>query len=380
MSGLAKFRVCALLVLLTPGVHAADAERAAPLAAATRQYTFAWPFADDNAMRPRGGTTKGQVVTLATTPRAEWHHLSEPALSAFERDRRAILAMAGEYRATFDFIEVAGFRDAFKPDRPFQSWGTEKVYVIADTGRAISLQHILVMNAIDKAGTLRGPLVTKHWRQNWTYEALERVVYRGRNRWQIVALPGVDRTGAWVQSVWQVDDSPRYSGVGRWQHFGNYSTWVSGEEWRPLPRREFSVRSDYHVLSGSNRHTITPTGWIQEELNLKVELDEAGNAVPNAPVLVREFGLNRYESIIDFDWTPADHYWTRTAPLWEAVRAEWATYIADGTIVLRGQPDQRQLFLPLFEFAGALEAGEAKSAGEIRAFVHTAVAAYLEAP
>jgi hypothetical protein len=70
-----------------------------------------------------------------------------------------------------------------------------------------------------------------------------------------------------------VDDSPRYAARGRWQHAAGVSTWISDETWRPLPRREFSVRKDYDVLVGTNRHTITPTGWVQEENNVKLALD-----------------------------------------------------------------------------------------------------------
>ena len=47
-------------------------------------------------------------------------------------------------------------------------------------------------------------------------------------------------------------------------HGGGVSTWISDETWRPLPRREFSVRKDYDVLVGTNRHTITAQGWVQE--------------------------------------------------------------------------------------------------------------------
>ena len=39
----------------------------------------------------RGGTTRGANVTLATEPSDAWRALQEPGLSAYERDRRAIL-------------------------------------------------------------------------------------------------------------------------------------------------------------------------------------------------------------------------------------------------------------------------------------------------
>ena len=89
---------------------------------------------------------------------------------------------------------------------------------------------------------------------------------------------------------------------------------MSQETWRPLPRREFSVRDDYDVLIGTNRHTITLNGWSQEEDNLKVVIGESGDSANgescfrNTKVRGREVGFNRYERIIDFDFQPAKRY------------------------------------------------------------------------
>ncbi|MGH8727714.1 MAG: DUF6607 family protein, partial [Burkholderiales bacterium] len=149
----------------------------------SRQYTFGWQFIEDSAMAPRGGTTKGPPVTLVTEPTEAFKRLQDDDISKFERDRRAILAMAGGYRTSFDFLEVAGFTKDFKPARPYQSWATEKVYVLEDGSDFISLQHLLVMSIVDKDGKVQGPFVTKHWRQDWQYEPDYQFVYRGNNTW-----------------------------------------------------------------------------------------------------------------------------------------------------------------------------------------------------
>src|SRR5690606_5550574 len=301
---------------------------AAESAAERHQYTFSWQFIDESTLSPRGGTTRGNEVRLDEAPGAQWRALQEQGLSTFERDRRAILAMAGEYRASFDFIEVAGFRAGHRPDRPYQSWGTEKVYVLEDRGDTIVLQHLLVMSVMDDEGRLHGPFVTKHWRQDWQYEPDSQLVYRGRQTWQLIDVPETESKGAWRQTVYQVDDSPRYSGVARWQHTGNFSSWSDAQGWRPLPRREYSVRSDYDVLIGSNTHIITPTGWLHEQQNLKAVLDEQGNLQGPEPIVAREFGINRYERIKDFDWSAGDRYLEATRPVWDAVRAQWDRLIA----------------------------------------------------
>src|SRR5690349_16380891 len=84
---------------------------AVPLAAAQpAQFTFAWPLGE-GALRPRGATTRGAPVVLDTEPSEAWQRL-RAADNPFERDRRAILAMAGPYRVSFDFLEVVRYDPA----------------------------------------------------------------------------------------------------------------------------------------------------------------------------------------------------------------------------------------------------------------------------
>jgi hypothetical protein len=375
----------ALLVLSTvlttaaacgPMKPAPPARAAAP--AATRQFTFAWRYGvDDGSMAPRGGTSHGPAVTLDAKPSVAWERLHASGLSPLERDRRAILAMAGTYRTSFDFLEVIGFRPDFKPDRPYQSWGTEYVYVVRDEPRFISLQHLLVM-FIENGGKVTGPFVTKHWRQDWRYEDPQVLTYRGRLTWGRARVPVKEAKGTWTQAVYQVDDSPRYEAAGRWEHFGNVSTWRSGTTWRPLPRREWSVRKDYDVLIGTNQVTITPTGWVYEEDNLKTVLDGVGRPASDAPVLAKEVGLSRFERIVAFDDSAGRRYQERTEPFWDEVRKAWADLAAKrGTFTLRAAPDEGQLFQPLFEYAEKLDQGAPYDGADGRAFARKTVAGYL---
>lgn len=360
-----------------------SATRPTPSAAAapSRQFTFAWPFRDGDGVAPRGGTTKGPPVELAREASREWLAIQEPGLTDLERDRRAILAMAGTFRASFDFLEVVGFREGFVPDRPYQSWGTEYVYVVRDEPRFVCLQHLLVMFLQTDDGRTEGPFVTKHWRQDWRYEDTELLTYRGHETWAKERLRREDARGTWTQAVYQVDDSPRYEAYGGWHHFGNVSTWRSSPTWRPLPRREFSARKDYQVLIGTNRHTITPTGWVQEEDNLKVVLDDRGSPVPTQPVLAKELGLNRYERLVGFDDSAGRRYQERTEPFWSQVRTAWGDLIAErSTITLRAAPDRGQLFAPLFEYAEQLNDGAVLDTAAARAFARETVRSYLGAP
>jgi hypothetical protein len=119
----ASVGICAVLGLwaLSCGPACADAQTAPP------RYTFSWQLGTPDAPAPRGGTTKGPAITADNEPTQAWKALQEPGLAPLERDRRAILAMAGDYRVTFDFLEVETFPPQTPRDKPYQSWGTERV-------------------------------------------------------------------------------------------------------------------------------------------------------------------------------------------------------------------------------------------------------------
>ncbi len=313
-------------------------------------HVFAWPFIEAAEMQPRGGTTKGSKVTLAKEVSPAWKHLQEEGVTKLERDRRAILAMAGDYRVSFDFTEILGFSENYEPPKPYFSWATEKVMVLEEREKFISLQHTLVMFFKGKDGKVSEPMVMKHWRQDWTYEDPESHVYRGHNSWERkrdeLALKGF-----WSQAVYQVDDSPRYEAQGFWSHQGEMSTW-SGWEWRPLPRREFSVRDDYNVLAGTNEVTITPTGWVHVQNNTKIALSEAGEK----KYIGQELGVNRYERITAPSLEAAVESWEKVGPYWAEVRKAWTeVYQKNDRFSLHSKVDGKKLYQYHFSYAMKVE-------------------------
>lgn len=331
-----RFWLLALGALAATLAAAADAPR----------YTFSWPVGPD-APAPRGGSTRGAPVMLDTEPSAAWRALQEPGLPARERDRRAILAMAGSYRVTFDFLEVANFAGDGSRPRPYQSWGTEKVYVDRDEPGFVSLVHILEMRVAGADGKISEPFVQKHWRQDWRYEPDEVIEYAEGNRWVRRAVGRPERRGAWSQTVYQVDESPRYGALGRWEHNAGFSTWISNDTTRPLPRREWSARQDYQALVGTNRHTVTSRGWLQEENNLKKVSGEAP-----LPYAGREYGVARYERLKDADFAAADEYYAATRGYWRIVLEVWGEIWAGRReVVLKANSDQSGAFAGLFELA-----------------------------
>lgn len=339
-------------------VFQAAADSSSPGGESRPRYTFSWPLDVAGALKPRGGTTRGADVVLDKQESAEWKALQAPGQSDLERDRKAILAMAGTYRVTFDFLEVVPYGSNPEPKAPYQSWATEKVYVDRNEERYISLVHILSMQVKKEDGTVSEPMVTKHWRQDWRYEPDSIVEFKGGDSWERRKLSPAEVKGQWLQTVYQVDESPRYASIGRWEHTPSFSTWLSGETWRPLPRREWSVRKDYNVLIGTNRHTILPSGWVQEENNLKAVLTPQRQLDSKLPYVGREYGVARYERIRDADFSAADEYYQKTRQFWNDVRAKWNdAFATQQRVTLRGQVDQLGLFVPLFKHADAIAKG-----------------------
>ena len=245
---------------------------------------------------------------------------TETPSHAPEQDRAAIRAMAGDYQVQFRFEETAACVEGYQLRPVYLADATESVRVIEDRGDFISLQHILVLD-----GGFHGPpKIIKHWRQDWTWQDTELLEFRGRERFVHRKLTPAQVAGTWTQAVYQTSDQPRYESYGRWSHIGTTSSWVSEETWRPLPRREATKRDDYQVVLCRNIHTITAQGWIHEQENRKLVLDDAGRP---QRVLVLEHGINTYvhtdseAALVDF--SEADRYWAATAEYWAEVRKAW---------------------------------------------------------
>ena len=344
-----KCRLILALVSATAALLSVAAEPEKPAPAGG--HSFAWPFVAPEKMKPRGGTTAGSDVTLAAGPKPAWERLQESGLSPKERDRRAILALAGNYRVSFDFIETLGFAKDYQPPRPYFSWGTEHVAVIEDTPDMISLQHSLVMYFKNKEGETEGPHIMKHWRQDWTWQDPEILTYAGDLTWR--KEKSTDPQGRWSQAVYQVDDSPRYEVMGAWTHAGGLSTWRSDNAPRPLPRREFSVRDDYNVLEGTHEITLAPNGWIHVQNNRKLQLEPDGRR----RYLGTEIGFSRYEEITAPELAgPAGESWEKTGAYWQAVRDTWAKVISENeSFTLRPEADGEKLFQIHFARAAEIE-------------------------
>ncbi|MEZ5708386.1 MAG: DUF6607 family protein [Blastomonas sp.] len=233
--------------------------------------------------------------------------------AALQADRADILAMAGNYKVRFDMQESTPWTDDYLPlDRKI-SGGHESVRVIEDSGTKIVLQHLLVVTT--KEGE---SFIVKHWRQDWQYEPETVLVYSDTGEWVAEAVDPKRAHGRWSQTVYQVDDSPRYAGIGEWETQGGVRRWRSNWTWRPLARRDAVRHPVYDRYYAINRHSPTPNGWIHFQDNTKMA-NVDGKLVP----IVQEYVLNSYTRFDDYDVGAADAYWADTKGYWAAVRAAW---------------------------------------------------------
>src|SRR5690606_20685729 len=109
------------------------------------------------------------LAACATTPAPEITDTADR-----ERDRQAILAMAGHYAVNFDFVENLALAPDYALHESHTSDAHELVLVLEDSPERIVLQHILVSD--------RGHVV-KHWRQDWIYQATDFWAYAGDYAW-----------------------------------------------------------------------------------------------------------------------------------------------------------------------------------------------------
>lgn len=267
------------------------------------------------------------AVPAAALPADPASPAAESPKAGLAFDRAAILAMAGDYRVTFDMQESTPWIEGYEPLERRISGGYESVRVIEDSGERIVLQHLLVVGSPDN------PVVVKHWRQDWEYEPEHILAYAGNGHWELEDVPADERSGRWSQTVYQVDDSPRYAGWGQWEEMNGVVRWRSSWTMRPLARRDATRSPIYDHYVGINRHQLTPTGWIHWQDNTKMMPAADGNG--GMTPVVQEYVLNTYERFDDYNVAAADAYWQASQAYWAAVRAEWQAVIdANGAVVI----------------------------------------------
>src|SRR5689334_2003652 len=163
--------------------------------------------------------------------------------------------LCGCFDVEFKYAETFSPNKNYKfHDREEISGGTEYVFPVEVSDKRIVMQHLLVVT---------DSMIIKHWREDWTYENPVIWKYKGDKVWAKEKLDPAQVKGKWTQAVWEVSDAPRYQGASEWVKTDNQIFWQNTAD-APLPRREYSVRSDYNVLRRGNRLVLTEDGYTHQ--------------------------------------------------------------------------------------------------------------------
>ncbi|WP_108809134.1 DUF6607 family protein [Aquimarina spinulae] len=257
-----------------------------------------------------------------------------------KQDKNAIKKMCGCYEVTFNFAETFQYSNdsLYKPSKTKIAKGLEWAQLVEEDKNKISIQHLL------QVGDPSKPHIVKHWRQDWIFQNTDFYMFNGNNSWNYESKPKSDVKGQWTQKVYQVDDSPRYEGSATWVHVDGKSFWENTTD-APLPRREYTKRSDYNVTVRGNRHEITKNGWIHDQNNDKV-IREAGKA---DVILAKEKGFNTYVKVDDNKCKAAANWWKENNQKWALVRNKWEkVYGRNANLVLEAKVDNKPLYKHLF--------------------------------
>jgi hypothetical protein len=267
------------------------------------------------------------------------------AQNSVKQDREAIKDMCGCFEVTFKYTETFAPEIDYEKHYDYNAVALEWAEVIKDEKDEISIQHLLVIN---------DTTVIKHWRQDWLYENTKRYDFNHDNKWTFVEMPKKEVKGQWTQNVFQVDDSPRYSGSATWVHTDGRNFWQNTSS-SPLPRREYSKRSDYNVMMRGNHVEITDTGWLHEQDNEKVIREDGKEDV----LLVQEKGYNVYRKVADEKCKVAQNWWKDNYDFWSRVRSKWDNvYGRDKDLALEKKVNGQALFMQLFPMDITTEQGK----------------------
>ena len=255
------------------------------------------------------------------------------------KDIQSIKSMCGCFEIEFNFAETFVFseKEGYQKSKTYKSRALEWGQLILDEKNKISIQHLLIV------GSKQFPSIVKHWRQDWIYQNTDLYLYDKNDKWSYISLDKKDVKGQWTQKVFQVDDSPRYEGSASWIHQDGKSYWENTTP-APLPRREFSKRSDYNVTMRGNRHEITSDGWVHDQDNKKIQKEDDSQFV-----LAHEKGYSTYTKVPDSECKAAVDWWDKNGSKWKMVRDKWdIIYSSNKDLTLKPTVDDKKLYSYLF--------------------------------
>lgn len=265
-------------------------------------------------------------------------------LTSFGQDKNAekeqVKKMCGCYEVGFNFAETFNYSDdsTYMPSRNKNEKALEWVQLVKEDDGFVSLQHLLIVGPKDS------PMIIKHWRQDWEFENTDLLSYQGDLWWKSESKLVDDVKGQWSQKVYQVDDSPRYEGSASWVTVDGKTYWESTSD-APLPRREYTKRSDYNVTERGNRHEFVDGGWIHDQDNKKIIREKGKEDI----ILAEEKGYNTYMKVDDSKCKAAQDWWKENDVFWAKIRKIWnEVYSKNKDVKMKDKVDGKRLYEHLF--------------------------------
>lgn len=246
--------------------------------------------------------------------------LSTPVLvlAQPEKDIKAIQSLCGCFKVKFDFAETFSPDTAYRFKERYSTSAIEYIFTDEQASDKLVLQHLLVID---------DSTVIKHWRQDWEFQQNKVFSYDGHRKWSTSQISDEEIKGTWIQKVFEVNDAPRYSANAHWIHSAQYPYWEAVAD-APLPRREYTKRSDYQILRRQNRHEISAFGHIHDQDNEKIVVAADGSQ----SLLVREKGYVTYTRLAESECALAVEFWKEHQRFWRLSRAVWDEILAEGNV------------------------------------------------
>ncbi|GAB3542563.1 DUF6607 family protein [Spirosoma fluminis] len=278
-------------------------------------------------------------------------------------DVKAIRSQCGCHEVVFLYAETFAPETSYTYKDRYSAKGLEWVFVDEERPGKLVIQHLLIVG---------DTIIVKHWREDWRYEHTRLLKFEQNASWKRVTLTPAQAKGQWTQKVFEVDDSPRYDGSATWIHADGRHYWESTAD-APLPRREYTKRSDYNVMRRTNHHEIRPDGYVHEQNNDKIIRTEAGDQL-----LVSEKGLNTYRRTDERNCEAAKTWWAENRAYWADVRAVWDDLLTNRErVALRGQVKGNVLGRELDELAASARKASYNSASS-RQLIRQTIEKYLK--
>ena len=114
----------------------------------------------------------------------------------------------------------------------------------------------------------------------------------------------------------------------------------------PLPRREYTKRSDYNVTIRTNRHETLKDGWLHDQDNQKIIRESGKQDI----LLADEKGVNNYNRVDESKCQAAKDWWQENKELWKNVRNSWdEVYGQNKNLELEDKIEGKRLYDILFD-------------------------------